>query len=53
MKMIKEMRPQITTLKTLFETKKGLKQLGNFLINTEIATRRSTLGDVTDNDENA
>ncbi len=45
------MKPQITTLKTLFETKKGIENLGAFLINIEIATRRWILKDFEDNDE--
>jgi hypothetical protein len=45
------MKPRVVTLKTLFETKKGLENLGKFLISTEIATRRWILGDVDDEEE--
>jgi hypothetical protein len=45
------MKPQDTTLKTLFGTKKGLENLGIFLINTEIATRKWILGDVEEENE--
>jgi hypothetical protein len=45
------MKPQDTTLKTLFGTKKGLENLGIFLINTEIATRKWILSDVEDENE--
>jgi hypothetical protein len=38
------MKPQITTLKTLFEAKKGIENLGTFLIKTEIATRKVDSG---------
>lgn len=34
------MKPQITTLKTLFRTKQGIENPGKFLINAEIATRK-------------
>jgi hypothetical protein len=43
--MINEMKPQTTTLKTLFETKKDIENLGKFLIDTEIATRKWILED--------
>jgi hypothetical protein len=39
------MKPQVITLKTLFETKKDIENLGTFLINTETATRKWILGD--------
>jgi hypothetical protein len=35
-----QMKPQITTLKTLFRTKQGIENPGKFLINAEIATRK-------------
>jgi hypothetical protein len=37
---------QTTTLKTLFEIKKGIENLAIFLINIEIATRRWILSDL-------
>jgi hypothetical protein len=40
------MKPQNTTLKTRFATKKGIGSLGKFLINTEIATRKLILEDM-------
>jgi ribonuclease HI len=50
--LIKNMKSQNTTLKTLFETKKSLENLRIFLINTEIATRKWILSDVDEeNDE--
>jgi hypothetical protein len=45
------MKPQITTLKTLFEAKKGIENLGTFLIKTEISTRKWILGDLEEIDE--
>jgi hypothetical protein len=45
------MKPQTTTLKTLFGTKKGIENLGNFLIDTEIATRRWILGESEENEQ--
>jgi hypothetical protein len=45
------MKSQDTTLKALFGTKKGLENLGIFLINTEIATRKWILGDVDEENE--
>ncbi len=50
--LINKMKPQTTTLKTLFETKKGLENLGEFLINTEIATRKWILGETEETVEN-
>jgi hypothetical protein len=50
--MINEMKPQTTTLKTLFGTKKGIENLGKFLIDTEIATRKWILGDTEEDEEN-
>jgi hypothetical protein len=39
------MKPRITTLKTLFGIIKGVENLGTFLINVEIATRKRIPGD--------
>jgi hypothetical protein len=50
--MINDMKPQIVSLKIIFETKKELKHLENFLTNNEIVTRKWTLRDVDENDEN-
>jgi hypothetical protein len=50
-KMINQMKPQTTTLKTLFGTNKGIENLGKFLIDTEIATRKWILGDSEENEE--
>jgi hypothetical protein len=47
--MINQMKSQTTTLKTLFGTKKGIENLGKFLIDTEIVTRK--WGDSKENDE--
>jgi hypothetical protein len=44
-------KPQNTTLKTLVDTKKGIENLGIFLINTEIATRKWILGQLEENDD--
>jgi ribonuclease HI len=49
-KLINNMKPQNITLKTLFETKKGIENLANFLINIEIVTRKWILGDLEDNE---
>jgi hypothetical protein len=49
--MIKNMKPQNTTLKTIFRTKKGIENLGIFLINTEIVTRRWILGDTNEDED--
>jgi hypothetical protein len=38
--MINQIKAQIITLITLFETKKDLENLRNFLIDIEIVTRR-------------
>jgi hypothetical protein len=38
--MINQMKSQLITLKTLFETKKSIENLGKFLIDIEIVTRR-------------
>jgi hypothetical protein len=51
LKMINQMKPQTTTLKTLFGTKKGIENLAKFLIDTEIATRRWILGDSEENEQ--
>ncbi len=48
--MINQMKPQSTTLKTLFETKKSIENLRKFLIDTEIATRRWILEDSEENE---
>jgi cyanophycinase-like exopeptidase len=50
--MINEMKSQTTTLKTLFETKKGIGHLKKFLVDTEIATRRWILRDTEEDEEN-
>jgi hypothetical protein len=49
--MINQMKPQTTTLKTLFGTKKGIENLRKFLIDTEIVTRRWILGDSEENEQ--
>jgi hypothetical protein len=48
--LINQIKPQTTTLKTLFGTKKGIENLAKFLIDTEIATRRWILGDSDENE---
>ncbi len=50
--MINEMKSQTTTLKTLFGTKKDIENLGKFLIDTEIATRKWILEDTEEEKEN-
>ncbi len=49
--LIKNMKSQDTTLKTLFETKKNLENLRIILINIEIVTRKWILSDVDDENE--
>jgi hypothetical protein len=44
------MKSQIITLKTLFETKKKIKNLKKFLIDTEIVTRKWILKDTKENE---
>jgi hypothetical protein len=50
-KLINEMKFQIITLKTLFETKKNIENLRKFLINIEIVTRRWILSDLNEENE--
>ncbi len=50
--MINQMKCQIITLKTLFETKKDLENLKKFLIDIEIVTRRWILEDLEENEQN-
>jgi hypothetical protein len=49
--MIKNMKPQNATLKTLFGTKKGIENLGIFLINIEFVTRSWILGDTNEDED--
>jgi hypothetical protein len=42
---------QIYSKSTLFGTRKGIENLGTFLIDTEIATRKWILGDLEENEE--
>jgi hypothetical protein len=48
---VTKMVNQITTLKTLFGTKKGIENSGTFLVTTEIATRKWILRDLEENEE--
>ncbi len=49
-KLINNMKPQNITLKTLFETKKRIENLAQFLINIEIVTRKWILEDLEDSE---
>ncbi|MBD0343042.1 MAG: hypothetical protein ICV61_19870 [Microcoleus sp. Co-bin12] len=49
--LIKKMKPQATTLHTLFGTNEGLKNLAEFLKITKIATRKWLLGQLDDENE--